>query len=268
MKKILRRVLVGIGVVLLVLVLLVVGVVLARDGIATSIIKKAVAKTGFGLELKNLHLGLSPLGVEVEGLKLTNPPDFPEVGALEINKLKVSYDRKVSTKEEARLPEVTFDLPSLTIVRKADGEVNFQRLGKKAKGQQPATGSEAEPQPKPQPPKEKKPEQKIRIDKLNIRLGTILIRTYTQGQKEPEEKKFVMNVDKQYTDVTNESFKKIIADISMEILFKSPDTLKQLGEGLTNAAGGGAKNAKEAGKKLQEQFKGLFNSLKQQQPTK
>ena len=62
MNKVMRRILLGLGVVLMLLVLALVGVVLARDRIALGIVQKAVAKTGFGLELKNLHVGLSPLG--------------------------------------------------------------------------------------------------------------------------------------------------------------------------------------------------------------
>jgi uncharacterized protein involved in outer membrane biogenesis len=268
MNKILRRVLLGIGAVVVVLVLVVVGLVLARDSIARSIITKAVAKTGFGLELKQLHIALAPPGVEVEGLKLTNPPDFPEAGALEINKLKVSYDRKASTKEEARLPEVTFDLPSLIIVRKADGEVNFQRFAKQAKGKSPAA-DQPEPQPQPQPtppstPKEKKPAQKVRIDNLNIRLGTVCIRTYVQGEKEPREQKFTMNVDKKFTNVTNDDFKKIGTQLMLEIMFKAPPE-QLLGDLMSGKPGAGDK-AKESVKQLGNQLKGLLQNLKQQQP--
>ncbi len=260
MNKILRRILLGLGAVVLVLVLVVVGLVLARDSIARNIITKAVAKTGFGLELKNLHIALAPPGLEVEGLKLTNPPDFPEAGALEINKLKLSYDRKLSTKEEVRLPEVTFDLPSLVIVRKADGEVNFQRFAKQGKGEKPAATGTPEPQPAPPPaePKAKKPAQKVRIDNLNIRLGTVCIRTYVQGEKEPREQKLAMNVDKKFTNVTNDDFKKIGTQLMMEVLFKSsPEQLLDLGK---EAAAKSGVDLKEAGSKL----KGLLNSLKQQ----
>jgi uncharacterized protein involved in outer membrane biogenesis len=261
MNKILRRILLGLGAVVVVLVLVALGLVLARDNIARNIITKAVTQRGFGLELKNLHIALSPPGLEVEGLKLTNPPDFPEAGALEINKLKVSYDRKQSTKEEVRLPEVTFDLPSLTIVRKADGEVNFQRFAKQDKGEKPATAEAPAPQPKPQPPpepREKQPAKKVRIDNLNIRLGTVCIRTYAQGEKEPREQKLAMNVDKKFTNVTNDDFKKIGTQLMMEVLFKSsPDQLLDLGKDVAAKSG---VDLKDAGNKL----KGLFNSLKQQ----
>jgi uncharacterized protein involved in outer membrane biogenesis len=266
MTKVLRWVLVGIGALLLVLVLLVVGVVLARDRIATALVQKAVAKTGFGLELKSLHVALAPLGIEVAGLKLTNPPDFPEAGALEISQLKLTYDRSASTKEEIRLPEVTLDLPSVVVVRKADGEVNFQRFSKKSKGNPPAGGaSEPPPQPTPapQPAPEKKAERKVRIDHLNIRLGTVLIRTYVAGEKEPHEQRLEMNVDKKYTDVTNDSFKQIGNELLMEVMFKTSS--EALVKGLMNVGNGTGASANDSAKQLQKQFKGLLNSFKQQQ---
>lgn len=270
MKNVLRRILLGIGVVLALMVLLVVGVVLARDRIATKLITKAIAEKGFGVEFKNLHLALMPPGVEIEGLKLTNPPDFPETQALEIGRLKVSYDRSASTKEETRLPEVTFDLPKLVIVRKSDGEVNFQRFSKSSKEQKPITGAEAAPPPQPQPAPEppaqqpKKVERKVRIDRLNVRLGTILVRTYKPGEKEPQEQKFEMNVDKHYTDVTNDKFKEIGTQLMLEILFKQqPD---QLLNGLLKASGTNSDDVKQSARQLGNQLKGLLQNFKQQPP--
>ena len=265
MTKVLRRILVGIGALLLVLILLFLGAVLARDRIATALIKKAVAKTGFGLELKSLHVALAPLGLEVAGLKLTNPPDFPEAGALEISQLKLTYDRSASTKAEIRLPEVTLDLPSVVVVRKADGEVNFQRFSKKSKGNPPADGaSEPQPQPTPapQPAPENKAERKVRIDHMNIRLGTVLIRTYVQGEPAPQEQKFEMNIDKQYTDVTNDNIKQIFTQLVLEIMFKRPPEAV-VGD-LLNGKPGAGDQVKDAAKQLGNQLKGLLQSLKQQ----
>ena len=273
MRNFLRRMMVSLSALLLVLVLLVAGVVLVRDGLAMWAIKKVIApklatQTGFGLEVRNVHVALMPPGVEIEGLRLTNPPDFPETRALDIRKLKISYDRSASTKEEARLPEVTFDLPTVVVVRKADGEMNFQRFAKQSKQEKPG-GTQPRPPAPPAPPPApgQKVERKVRIDHLNIRLGTVILRTYVAGQKDPEERKIVMNVDKQYTNVSNEMFKQIIAEISLEILFKSPDTLQSLGEGLLNSGKDAGSKAKDSAKQLQQQFKGLLNSLKpQQQP--
>ena len=261
MKNVVRRLLLGIGAVLALVVLLVVGVVLARDRIATKLITKAITEKGFGVEFKNLHLGLMPPGLEIEGLKLTNPPDFPEAQALEIGKLKVSYDRSNSTKDETRLPEVTFDLVKLVIVRKSDGEVNFQRFSKESKSEQPALTTQ--PAPAPQEPQAKKEQKKVRIDQLNVRLGTILVRTYKPGEKEPQDQTFVMNVDRKYTDVTNDKFKEIRTQIMLEILFKQqPD---QLVDGLLKASGKNGDDLKKSAKQLGNQFKNLLQSLKQQQ---
>lgn len=261
MNKLLRRILMSIGVVLLGLLLLIAGVLLARDGIATSLIKKGVAKTGFGLELKQLHIALAPPGLEIESLKLTNPPDFPEAGALELRQVKVAYNRSASTKEETRLKEVTFNIPNLTIVRKADGEVNFQRFAKQSKQEKTAGGEQPAPQPAPD---KKKVERKVRIDQLSFRIGTVLIRTYKTGQKDPSEQKFELNLDKKYTNVTNDDLKKIVSQLMLEIVFKAPPE-QLVGDLISGKPGAGAK-AKDAAKQFGNQLKDFFQSLKQQKP--
>ena len=237
MKKILKV----IGVLLGVLVILLAIVVLARDGIVKFAAEKAVAvKTGFGLHIKGLHISLLQPGLEITGLKLTNPTDFPEPDALEINKLKISYDHAASTPTEVRLREVTFDPPS-----------------------QPA------PQP---PPGQKKPAKKVRIDHLAIHLGTIYVRTYVEGEKQPREQKYSMNVEHTYDNVTD--FKAIGAQLVLEALMKSsPDALLNLGGGALNmgkdlggAAGQGVIQAggavKDLGQKLGGSLKGLLGGDK------
>ena len=270
------------GVLLLLLVLLMLGTVLARDGLARWAVQKIItAKTGFGLDIRRLHISLLQPGLELEGLKLTNPADFPEPGALEIEKLKLSYDCAASTKQETRLPEVTLDLPTVVIVRKADGEVNFQRFAKQKKEETPVASGEpappSQPPGQPQPPAENKPPRQVRIDHLNIRLGTVYVRTYVPGEQQPREQKFVMNVDRKFENVTNHDFKNIGTQLFLEIMFKSsPDALVNLGAGLLSGGqdlGQGAGNQvkitgaqlKDAGKKLQQSFKGLVEGLKQQQ---
>ena len=261
-----------IGVVVYLVIVLVIGAVLARDRLITLAARKIVAsKTGFGLDIKNLHVALLQPGLELEGLRLTNPSDFPETDALAINKLKISYDWAASTKTELRLPEVMLDLPRVVIVRKTDGEVNFQRFAKQTKTAAPAGGGASAPQP--QPPAEKKTARTIRIDHLNIRLGTVYIRTYVQGEKEPREQKYTMNVNQTFENVTD--LKAVGAQLFLAVMLQgAPDALLNLGAGLLNGGkdlGQGAGNQvnltgdqlKNAGKQLQQSFKGLWEGLKQ-----
>ena len=266
MKKILKV----IGVLLGALVILLAVVVLARDGIVKFAAEKAVAaKTGFGLHIKGLHISLLQPGLEITGLKLTNPTDFPEPDALEINKLKISYDHAASTPTEVRLREVTFDLPSVVVVKKINGEMNFKRLGGPKGADHPAPPSQPAPQP---PPGQKKPAKKVRIDHLAIHLGTIYVRTYVEGEKQPREQKYSMNVEHTYDNVTD--FKAIGAQLVLEALMKSsPDALLNLGGGALNmgkdlggAAGQGVIQAggavKDLGQKLGGSLKGLLGGDK------
>ena len=268
MKQILKV----IGVLLGALVMLLVVIVWARDGIVKFAAEKAVAaKTGFGLHIKGLHISLLQPGLEITGLKLTNPTDFPEPDALEINKLKISYDHAASTREEVRLHEVTFDLPSVVVVKKINGEMNFKRLGGPKGANQPAPPSQSAPQPPP-PPEQKKPAKKVRIDHLAIHLGTVYIRTYVAGEKQPREQKYTMNVEHTYDNVTD--FKAIGTQLVLEALLKSsPDALLNLGGGAFNfgkdlggVAGQGVKQVggtvQDLGQKLGGALKGILGGDK------
>ena len=269
-----KRFLKIVGMLVLLLVLLLVGVVLARDGIVKYAAQKIVAsKTGFGLNMQRLHIALLQPGLEIIGLKLTNPSDYPEPGALEINKLKVSLDRAGTTAQEIRLHEVTLDLPSVVVVKKINGEVNFQRPAGQSRETPPAQPSAPAPQ-QPPTPTEKKPAKKLHIDHLAIRLGTIYVRTYVQGENQPREQKYVMNIDRSFENVTDSDFKVIGTQLFLEAVLKSsPDALLNLGGGVLNtskdlggAAGNGAIRAggtvKDLGEKLGSSLKGLLEGFK------
>ncbi|TAN37611.1 MAG: AsmA family protein [Verrucomicrobia bacterium] len=258
----------------LLLVVLVVGVVLARDGIVKYAAQKIVAgKTGFGLTLQGLHIALLQPGLEINDLKLTNPADFPEPGALEIKKLKVSLDRAGTTAQEIRLREVTLDLPSVIVVKKINGEINFKRLAGQDHETPPAQPGAPAPQ-QPPAPSEQKPAKKLLIDHLAIRLGTIYVRTYVEGEGQPREQKYVMNINREFTDVTKAKLVGIGTQLFLEAVLKSsPDALLNLGGGVLNtgkdlggAAGGGVKQVggtvQDVGQPLGKALKGLFDAGK------
>lgn len=276
MKKILTGLLKVIGTLLLILLLVVIAAVVARDGLVKYAAQKICAsKTGFGLNVQQLHIALLQPGLEIVGLKLTNPADYPETGALEINKLKVSLDRAKTTALEIRLREVTLDLPSVVVVKKVNGEINFQRLA--GQGREQAKPADApppqQPQPQPQTPAEpKQPAKKFRIDHLAIRLGTIYVRTYVEGEDKPREQKYAMNIDRSFENVTD--FKVIGTQLFLEAMLKSsPDALLNLGGGVLNAGqdvGGAVGNralqagdaVKDLGAKLGGTLKGLLDAGK------
>jgi hypothetical protein len=253
-----------------VLVLLLLGVVLARDGIVKYAAPRIVAgQTGFGLTLQRLHITLLQPGLEIVGLKLTNPADYPEPGALEINTLQVALDRARTTAQEIHLREVTLDVSSVVVVKKINGEINFRRLAGQKQEAPPVPPSAptppSAPAPQPPPPTEQKPAKKIHIDHLTLRLGTIYVRTYVQGEDKPREQKYTMNINRSFENVSD--FKVIGAQLFLEAVLKSsPDALLNLGSGVLNMGkdvGGQAGNgAKQIGDAVQDVGKQLGSALK------
>ena len=267
-----KRFLKIVGTIVLLLVVLLLGALIARDGIVRYAAQRIVAnKTGFSLSMQGLHIELLQPGLEIIGLKLTNPSDFPEPGALEINKLKVSLDRAGTTAQEIRLHEVTLDLPNVIVVKKVDGEMNFKRLSGQNRETPPAQPSAPAPQ-QPPAPTENKPAKKFHIDHLALRLGTIYIHTYVAGEAKPREQKYVMNIDRSFEDVTD--FKAIGTQLFLQAVLKSsPDALFNLGGGTVNlgkdlggAAGSGVKQVggtvQDLGQKLGGALKGLLGGDK------
>lgn len=182
---------------------------LFRNVVLKRQLEKVLAEqTGFGLEVDRVHLGWNLTSFELEGAKLTNPPDFPDGEALEIRRVKVDLAFWSLFTREIRFREVVLDVGKLVVVRKADGESNAERLGGKAKPQAgggggggggvPAPPEDPSPAPKKEPPG-------FRIDRLVLKVGAVEMRDYTKARDggEPAVTAMTLNVDQEHRDVTS-----------------------------------------------------------------
>ena len=199
MKWMLRIVVLG--------VVVAVGLAVAfRNVVLKQKLQEALARqTGFALELDWVDLGLASTSFDLEGLRLLNPPDFPEPQALTINQVRVDYDFWSLFGRELRFREVVVDIPQLVLVRKADGETNAERLGGRGKR---APGEPApQPDPRETPPAPGEPEEPrgFRIDRLVLRVGTVEFHDYTKLNAEgaPAVSALTLNVDQEHQDVTS-----------------------------------------------------------------
>ena len=193
------------------LALALVVVIPLRNSLIKSRLTRALAEqTGFGVELDSVNLGLTEASIELNGLRLYNPPDFPERGALEIRQARVDYDWRSLFSRELRFSEIVLDVPSLVVVRKADGETNAERLGGKgrARARRPAE-SPAEPTPGPSggegPAGAEKPPRSFRVDRLVLRVGTVEYRDHTRAGAGggPGITAMTLNVEQEHRDVTS-----------------------------------------------------------------
>ena len=100
-------------VMVLVALLVAVLLVVRNQVIEYAAIRAIRQATGFDLSLDRIDVGMLRPTVEIVGLKLQNPPDFPDQEAIEIERLFVRYDRLSLLSKEIRIPELAISIPQM-----------------------------------------------------------------------------------------------------------------------------------------------------------
>jgi len=245
MKKIIRNILI------VVVLLFAVGLVTRNAIIKTSVRNAIQQATGFDLEVGGVSAGLLSSTFEISDLKLINPEDFPEETAIEIKRMFVGYDLKSFFTDEIHLREVVLDIPRMVVVQKEDGESNLQRLSEAGKGKEEG---EKKPEEKAEENAEK-PARKFRIDTLTLKLGTVEMHIYIQGQDKPQVQVHDLKIDRTYTDIRDpEQLATIFAMAMVEGV--GAQAFKDIGKALQNNQGNLDKTVKNIGESLKGLFKG------------
>jgi hypothetical protein len=115
---------------LLAVVLLVI-FLLSLDSILRVMVEHNIrAQTGMEAEIGRFHLGLLEPVVQIENLRIYNPPDFGGTPFLNIPEIHVEYDRAaLKAKKEIHITLMRFNLGELDIVKNAAGQTNIFSLG-------------------------------------------------------------------------------------------------------------------------------------------
>lgn len=258
MKKIIRNV-------LIVLVLLFAVGIMARNAIVRSGARSAIQQaTGFDLEVGGVNAGLLSSTFELKDVKLINPEDFPEATAIEIRRMFVGYELKSFFTDEIHLREVVLDIPRMIVVQKEDGESNLKRLSQAGQGKEEGekrTGEKSEENPEE---KAEKPAKKFRIDTLTLKLGSVEMHTYVQGQDKPNVQVHDLNVDRTYTDVRDPTQMATIFAMAM-LEGVGAQAFKGISKAFENNQGELDKTGEELGKAVKnvgESLKGFFKTDK------
>ena len=233
---------------------LAIALAMARNLIIRAMVQKLVEQqTGFELEIDSLQLGMFRPAVDLRGVRLYNPVEFPDQDAVEIQRLYVRYDPLSFFRSEVRLRQLIVEVPQVVLVRKEDGESNLERIRQAGQRslpqielpqtpdepdvppeaddsfpeptQAPSKKPQGKKEPPPPSPRRRPPEPKtLRIDQLTLRLGTVSVRNYATRSQEPKESAYNLNIDRTFSDVTD--FRKVAAMLTADVmggLFKSID---------------------------------------------
>ncbi len=88
------------------------------------------AQTGMDAEIGEFKLGWVAPTIEIQDLKIYNPPDFGGALFLDIPEIHVEYDRPALLEKEIHLTLLRFNLAELDIVRNQDGQMNIFTFAK------------------------------------------------------------------------------------------------------------------------------------------
>ncbi len=167
------------------------GLYLARHVIAEwTLIGGVKALTGLGLQVKKVRTGLLETWVRMDGLKLLNPSGFPDRVMMEIEELYVDYDLLALLKGTTHLERVRFHLKEFVVEKDKEGRLNleaFQFL-QKQKGSPPPVKARDGP--------------KLQIDVLELKIGKVLYKDYSNGPN-PLIRVFDVSINERYERITN-----------------------------------------------------------------
>jgi len=176
-------------------VIVLVAIVLALSGVKDTAIKIIVEKgvqaaTGLKLHMAGIDVGIIKPIIDIRGLRLFNPRGFRDRVMIDMPQIYVDYDIGAFFKGTIHLREVTVNLKEFVVVKNAEGEVNVNSLQSKASSEED----------KPEAKEKKK--MTLQIDILNLKVGKVLYKDYSQGG-EPQVQEFNVDIDNSYNNITD-----------------------------------------------------------------
>lgn len=163
-----------------------------KDGLIKFSIEKGVqGVTGLKLGISSLRVGILKTMVDINGLKLYNPHGFEDSIMLDMPTIYVDYDLPAFFKGKIHLREVRINMKEFIVEKNSRGELNLDAL------KMTKDGAAA-----PAEPKEKGKGMPLQIDTLQLKVGKVIYKDYSQGGA-PQVKEFDVATDETYQNITD-----------------------------------------------------------------
>lgn len=224
-----------------------------RDGILSrQMIRLAREKAGMDIRIESLRTGLLKPSIDLQGLSLMAPPEFPATESLRVERIRLVSDWKSLLAREVGAEEVVLEIPRLVIVRNAKGETNLQRLGREIEERRSDGPAGEKPAAKKAPDR---PKRTYRIARLTVKIGEVQYVDYSKGA-EPVTRRYPLNVDKTFTDVTD--LKPVFQQLGQSAaLAAAPGVLNDL-QSLSEQARKDPEGTKRALREMRDSFRGML----------
>jgi uncharacterized protein involved in outer membrane biogenesis len=156
------------------------------------VIRRVVsAKTGFQVKIQHLYINPFTAYANIEGLVVENPSSFQDRDFVELTQFKADVRVFSIFSDRLVVNDAVVDLPSITIVRRAQGITNIDVLrsslgsGQTAAANQPAG----------------KTEKQFLIRHLELKFGKVVLADYSGHT--PSTHEIPLNIDHTYTDAAS-----------------------------------------------------------------
>jgi uncharacterized protein involved in outer membrane biogenesis len=97
------------------------------------------AQTGMDAEIGRFKLGLAEPTIEIQDLKIYNPPGYGGVLFISIPEIHAEYDPGALVKKQLHLSLLRFNLAEIDIVKNQKGQTNIFALGSTTTAKKPGT---------------------------------------------------------------------------------------------------------------------------------
>lgn len=185
-------------------------IILALSGMKNGIVKFAIEKgvkqvTGLKLSIGELSVGIATTRIDIKNLKLHNPRGFEDKLMLDMPEIYVDYDLPAFFRGKIHLKDMKIDMKEFIVEKNTRGDLNLDSLKMTKKEEAPEKKKEAKP-------------MEMQIDSLDLKVGKVLYKDYSQGGK-PAVQEFDVNIHENYTNITD--LKSLISLIMSKALMKT-----------------------------------------------
>ncbi|MFA5261316.1 MAG: AsmA family protein [Candidatus Omnitrophota bacterium] len=197
----------------LILILLVIGVVWAKNIVIKTGIEQGVKLvTGLPMKIADMDISFTKSYVHVQGMQLYNPEGFPEKLMVDIPEVYVSLDIPALMKKRIHVKEVRFYLKEFVLVKNSANEMNLDKL----KALQQKAGEKT---PQEAAPPEKKGMPEIQIDVLQLKVDKVVYKDYSKGA-EPVITEKRLGLDERIENINDPN--RLVQIIVFKTLVKTP----------------------------------------------
>lgn len=219
---------------------------LVRDPVIKSEAEKQIrAQTGMDAAIGLLHVGITDPVIQIENLRIYNPPGFLNPRFVDIPEIHVEYDRLALLSRKLHLTLVRFNLADVSVDENIEGKSNIQMLQERQKKQGAAAPGG----------KTSKPALEfVGVDTLNLTLGRVRFSSAKNPKQNSEH-----NLDIKNYELKNVKSARDFSGLILSIMKKNG--VNFLGEGVTAAANAATNLVNDAGGTAEKTGKNLLDTV-------